>query len=266
MLFAQKGFPLSVDDFSAATKTIAITDAAMWAVIEVETAGVGFLESRKPIILFERHKFSHKTQGKWDQSHPDISNPQWGGYGPAGEHQYIRLNEALNLNEDAALASASWGVGQVMGEHWQDLGYDSIQHFVGEMCASEGGQLKAMSQFIQKNRLAAPLARGDWTDFARSYNGPAFEQNQYDLKLKQHYEKLLVGPLPDLRLRTCQLNLTYLSKSVSPTLSPGGVDGWMGRRTRSAIQAFQQQFHLPVTGDLDDTTYAAISQAANPAS
>ncbi|WP_137938592.1 N-acetylmuramidase domain-containing protein [Chitinivorax sp. B] len=249
--------PLSETQLDQVLANLGVTAPALWAVIEVETAGDGFLPSRKPRILFERHKFSAKTNHQYDQSHPDISQPTWGGYGPGGEHQYDRLNEACALNWNAACESASWGLGQVMGEQWQSLGYASIQAFVAAMCMDEGGQLDAMARFIRVNKLDLKLQSKDWQGFARSYNGPAYADNRYDIKLSQQYQKLSIGPLPDLRVRAVQLILTYLSVNV-PVFNPQGVDGWLGQRTRSALAAFQAAQGLPVTNGLDDVTYTKL--------
>jgi N-acetylmuramoyl-L-alanine amidase len=47
---------------------------------------------------------------------------------------------------------------------------------------------------------------------------------------------------------------------------PGGIDGNVGPRTRSAVRSFQEQNGLVVTGTLDPTTIAAIEDAnARPA-
>lgn len=40
-------------------------------------------------------------------------------------------------------------------------------------------------------------------------------------------------------------------------------DGMMGLQTREAVQAFQQQLHLPVTGQLDESTLGMLVQALN---
>jgi len=58
-------------------------------------------------ILFERHKFSRATSGRFDETHPGISNPVQGGYGAGGAHQYDRLAEAILLDREAALEGAS---------------------------------------------------------------------------------------------------------------------------------------------------------------
>ncbi|NJM92326.1 MAG: N-acetylmuramidase family protein [Rhodospirillaceae bacterium] len=72
------------------------------------------MPNRRPKILFERHIFHQRTNGKFDATHPDISHPKWGEYGKASA-QYDRLGRAMALDRQAALESASWGLPQVMG-------------------------------------------------------------------------------------------------------------------------------------------------------
>ncbi len=261
MEFTGNALPLDQTAVNDVVQMLAINEAALWSVIEVETSGVGFMDSRQPAILFERHKFSQKTGGKFDRDYPDISNPTWGGYGASGAHQYSRLAAAVALDRNAALESASWGIGQVMGEHWQPLGYPSVEAFVADMCASEGLQLNAVALFLRKNNLAGKLASQDWAGFARGYNGPNYKDNAYDTKLAQHYQQLLAGPAKDLRTRAMQLALTYLSVA-SPLFDPNGIDGLVGKRTQSALAAFQAQAGLPVTGKPDDATYQSLMKAA----
>lgn len=43
--------------------------------------------------------------------------------------------------------------------------------------------------FLQNSKLVAALREKRWADFARGYNGPGYTANQYDVKLKEAYEK-----------------------------------------------------------------------------
>src|SRR2546430_12480373 len=47
------------------------------------------------------------------------------------------------------------------------------------------------------------LRARDWTTFASKYNGPKFQENQYDTKLATAFA-MLSSSLPDLELRTAQ--------------------------------------------------------------
>ncbi|MEI7941225.1 MAG: L,D-transpeptidase [Verrucomicrobiota bacterium] len=47
-------------------------------------------------------------------------------------------------------------------------------------------------------------------------------------------------------------------------ISSGSLDGVIGSQTRSALRAFQQKEHLPVTGELDAATKERLLRAATP--
>lgn len=179
---------LSESDYQDAATKLAVEVAAIKAVAEVESGQHGaFLPTGEPVILFERHLFHRLTNGQFDHDHPGVSNPIPGGYGKVSE-QHTRLQEAVALNRDAALKSASWGRFQVLGNNWQDLGYANLQEFVTAMY-SETGQLESFVRFIQHNGLVGALQNHNWGQFARRFNGPAFEKNDYDKKLAQAFTK-----------------------------------------------------------------------------
>src|SRR5713101_2260435 len=134
--------PLSQAGLSEALNILGVTPAALWSVVAVETSGCGFLPDRRPKILFERHIFSRLTGHKFDADDPDVSQPSSGGYGPGGAHQYERLAAAIQLDRTAALQSASWGLGQIMGENSKVAGFAKVEDMVTSMVASEDNQLR----------------------------------------------------------------------------------------------------------------------------
>lgn len=167
------------------------------AVIAVECKGVGFNSDGTPVILYERHKFYEGLRAinwitksrEWFKTYPDLCNPVSGGYGKYSE-QHPKLTRATKLNREVALCSCSWGMGQVMGYHWKDLGYSSIQEFVNCMYRSEYDQIEAMCKFITHNKLVSFINKQDWAAFALRYNGKAYKKNNYDVKLKEAFAKL----------------------------------------------------------------------------
>lgn len=175
-------------DYLRAANRLRCDVAAVRAVCEVEAPRGGFLDNGQVTILFERHKFSQFTEGRYDESHPDISNPEPGGYGPAGQHQHDRLAKAVALDRDAALKSASWGKFQIMGFNHAAAGFPNLQHFINAMHKSEGAQLNAFVDFVLSQKLDDELREQRWADFARRYNGPGFKANQYDTKLAAAFE------------------------------------------------------------------------------
>jgi peptidoglycan hydrolase-like protein with peptidoglycan-binding domain len=96
------------------------------------------------------------------------------------------------------------------------------------------------------------LAIHDWRTFARIYNGPNYAKNNYDNTIRTWYEKFDSGASPDLRIRSAQVYLMYLG------FEPSDIDGIFGKRTRSAMNEYQSRNHLPITDELDDTTFASI--------
>jgi len=131
--FCGNGSPLTMNGLQAAKCCAEVGLAEIWSVFSVETSGCGFLTDRRPKILFERHIFSHLTNGKYDAQDPHISAPTAGGYGDSGAYQYDRLASAIQLGSAAALQSASWGLGQIMGENFRKAGFDDIETMVSDM-------------------------------------------------------------------------------------------------------------------------------------
>jgi N-acetylmuramidase len=181
--------PLTEDDYQRAAQKLGCEVAAVKAVAEVESGPHGaFLSSGDPVILFERHKFHQFTGGKYDQTHPGISNKTPGGYGAVSQ-QHTRLQEAAALDPDAALMSCSWGRFQVMGFHWKNLDYPSLKDFVDGMYLSEANHLDSFVRYIEKTGLAKHLKTRNWAGLALGYNGQNYKINKYDEKLAAAYKK-----------------------------------------------------------------------------
>lgn len=250
--FVGPGTPLSADGLTEFSNVTGAGEHELWAVVSVETSGCGFLPDRRPKILFERHKFSALTGGKFDASHPDISQPTAGGYGESGANQYNRLGEALLLDETAALQSASWGLGQIMGQNFRAAGFGSVQEMVTAIIESEDKQLLAMARFLKTSLLAQSLAQRDWPSFARGYNGANYAANNYDGKLGHFYSLFSTGNAPDVKVRTVQMLLIYKGQN------PGQIDGRSGGKTTEAICTFQSANDMQPTGVIDDALLAAL--------
>lgn len=248
--FPGKSQALSQAGLRGSAQSVAVEPAALWTVLAVETSGCGFIADRRPQILYERHIFHRLTGGRFDDG--DISSPDPGGYGPAGAHQYDRLNRAIALDRTAALQSASWGVGQIMGENYAMAGFPDVEGMVAAMADSEDAQLAAVASFLTKSNMASFLRNRDWASFAAKYNGPNYAINQYDVKLGDAFKKYSSGGMPDLNARAAQLYLTFLGHG------PGPVDGEPGLLTHAAVMSFQQKHNLPATGAIDDNLLALL--------
>lgn len=179
---------ISEFDLCRNAKRVGCSTAEIQTFLEVETKGHGFDDHDRPLILFERHWFHKFTKGQYDESHPHISNADPGGYGKSAV-QWGRFQEAFALDPIAAMKSASWGLGQVMGFNYAIAGYSSVGEFVDSMKESEGNQLDAAINFVLHNDLDDELRRHDWKSFARGYNGSKYRINKYDEKLETAFEK-----------------------------------------------------------------------------
>jgi hypothetical protein len=254
---------LGRDDVARCAATLEVPEAAMRAVVAVEAAGSGYVRGTElPKILFEGHIFSRLTGGAFDDERPDLSYPKWTKrHYKGGRGEYDRLLAAIELEADAALKSASWGLGQVMGFNHEVCGFADIDDFVNAMAASEGEQLMAMARFIKANGLADELRRHDWAGFARGYNGPGYRANAYDTKLAAAFARARLGddgdrglPFVEDRARVAELQAA-LNAAIDAALA---VDGWWGPNTRGAMRPFQAARGLDPTDAPDAVTLDAL--------
>lgn len=186
---------LRESDLITAADRLDVPLASIKAVNEVESNGRGFLADGRPAILFERHVFWRQllAHGIDPAPHaalrPSIVNQTRGGYA-GGVAEYTRLAAATQICAPAAQEAASWGAFQIMGYHWAALGFASIESFVATQSRSEGDQLATFVAFVLADPALHRALKGrKWAQFARAYNGPAYAENLYDVKLARAYER-----------------------------------------------------------------------------
>lgn len=185
---ATAGSVINAEKFTQMAQKIGCEVAAIKAVAMTETLSCPFDSQGRPVILFERHLFHQLTYGRFDTTHPDISDKMRGGYGKKGSsYQYKRLEDALKCDRQAALQSASWGAFQLMGKNFKIAGCSSVEDFVQNM-ADMNKQADMFVNFIcNQSPLRASIVSKHWTRFARLYNGPDYAFNDYDGKLHKNY-------------------------------------------------------------------------------
>lgn len=190
-LVAENRATLSRDDFAATAGRLACEVEAVQAVVQVESGASGFSADGRPIILFEPHIFSRLTTHRFDTSNPHVSYPTWDAtkYPRDQSGRYAQLREAYGLDPEAAVASASWGLFQIMGMNHARCGFPSATAFVADMSKSHVRQLAAFEAFVRSGGLADELQRKDWAGFARGYNGPG-QVDRYGRLLGDAYNRL----------------------------------------------------------------------------
>lgn len=183
-------------DLQAAADRLGVPLASVKAVNEVESRGRGFLDDGRPVILLERH-VAYRRAKEADlpaetlaMRYPNLVNPKRGGYA-GGAAEWARFDNLRSVTSHGiAVESCSWGLFQIMGYHWQALGYANEDDFKSAMMASEGQQLDAFVRFVLLDpALHKALKAKKWAEFARLYNGPAYKENLYDAKLAAAYAK-----------------------------------------------------------------------------
>lgn len=258
--------PLTDADFERAATALRCSVPAVRAVAHVESLGGGYQSDGRPKILFERHWFHKLTNGKFTQSHSDISWPKWGGY-KGGSREYDRLEKAIGLDREAALKSASWGAFQIMGFNHKKVGFDNVEDFVKAMVDSSAKQLDAFVQFIKSSRLDDELRRLDWKGFARGYNGSQYWKNKYDEKMARAYRTFSDGgartdnPHPVLRMGDSGQAVMHLQELLDIT-----KDGDFGPGTKAAVVKFQKSASLHPDGIVGGQTWSALlaTKESNP--
>lgn len=205
---------LSKEDFLWATGRLGCTYAQIRAVDDVESGGGWFTDVRAdilardgpggfldgphlPKVLFEAHKFDDFTDGRFRASHPNLSSERWArSLYVGGQGEWVRLWEAANLDEEAALKSASYGRYQIMGFNHRLAGFATVGAFVAAMKQSERAHLEAFVSFILNAGLAEKLRQvsnyhADCIPFAEGYNGAAQAKHDppYNIRIARAHKK-----------------------------------------------------------------------------
>lgn len=260
---------------------IGVGEDEIRAILEVESRGAGFDKQGRPAMLFEPHIF-HRELGpgkKRDQAaKAGLAYPRWKA-GAYPRDSYPRLEQAMAIDETAALRSASWGIGQLMGFNHREGGFDTVQGMVAAMCEDEEAHLEAMIRFIKARGLADEIQRKDWAGFARAYNGPGYAANKYDQRLAKAYAKwakvadarfdpadaakedeaAATAPqtfVDRARIKAVQEKLVALGYHMV-----GTPDGVAGPRTAGAISAFQAENGIPISGLITDELIKQLEEA-----
>lgn len=247
---------------------IGVGEDELHAFMDVECAGAGFDTLGRPKMLFEPHVFYRNLPaGKRDTAVKlGLAYPTWGSK-PYPKNSYPRLVQAMAIDETAALKSASWGLGQILGENYAMVGYSSPQAMVLAFMEDEEHHLEAIVEFLIKAGIDDDLRAHRWLTVARVYNGPAHAKHNYAGRMATAFAKWQkikdtpwtpgdpgLGPvapdetMPVLRKGdgwTKNLKLRpYVAKAQNRLMlhgfDPGAFDGKFGDKTLKAVFAFQK--------------------------
>ena len=190
MKFAGKAERLADIDLPRVGELIGVGEDEVHAILDVEAAGKGFDRQGRPKMLFEPHVFYREltSPSQRDQAvRMGLARRRWKRDYP--KDSYPRLHKAMAINKEAALRSASWGLGQIMGFNHGLAGFDSAEEMVRAFMVSEGEQLEGMIRFIKAAGLDDELRRHDWRGFALGYNGKSYAVHGYHTRLKKAFQR-----------------------------------------------------------------------------
>lgn len=155
---------------------IGVGEDELHAFMDVECGGSGFDLKGRVKVLFEPHVFWRELGPgkKRDQAaRSGLAYAKWRA-GAYPVDSYPRLLQAMQIDETAALRSASWGLGQVMGFNCRAAGYATPQKMIKAFAADEENQLQAMVAFLKTKGLDEALRRHDWLKIEKVYNGGGY--------------------------------------------------------------------------------------------
>lgn len=164
------------------------------AFIEVESGGEGFDQATgRLLIQFEPawfHRYiPYAPSGAWSVNKVERQQAEWKAF-----------NSAYAINKDKAMRSTSIGLGQLMGFHFERLGYSSVGEMWDDAKKGLHRQVWQICRFIETDlKLQFCIAKKDWTGIATIYNGSGFRElaakyNRipYDESMKISYKKFSI--------------------------------------------------------------------------
>ena len=169
--------------------SLRIAPSVACAVLATESAGEGFWNGRL-VIRFENHIFKSRSVVDEDtfNAHFQMDNSKrWLGHkwrpgtgdwldlhtkSAGQDEEWAVLEFARSLDDTGALLSISMGAPQVMGFNHTRVGFPTVQGMFAAFSQDERAHVLGLFDFIRSDhKMVRALTSGDWSGFARIYNG-----------------------------------------------------------------------------------------------
>lgn len=188
--------------------------AALLAFIQVETGGRGFdVKTGKIMIQFEPSWFKRRASKEYAEYLRLLNKAQnelsildksiINNWRTVLENrvsiqplEWSAFNIAFGINKNAAMESTSIGLGQIMGFHWQRLGFASVGAMWDDAKSGLEAQAFQLIKFIDTDRnLRGSIEAKNWDLVASIYNGKGYKalaeklgREPYDESLAKAYD------------------------------------------------------------------------------
>jgi len=150
-----------------------IPEAVALAIFKIESGGKAFGKDGRMIIRYEPHIFA-----KYSPTRVEATRG-----GQAAE--WDNFARASAVDPQAAKLSISMGAAQVMGFNHKMVGYPTVEAMFDALSKSEEAQIVSFFDFVKARGIENAARNGDWTAFARAYNGAG--QQGYDTMIANNY-------------------------------------------------------------------------------
>ena len=189
---------------------------------------------------------------------------------PGQPARWALLGRAAAIDREAAFESTSWGMGQVMGAHWDWLGYTSVDALVTEAKVRHSGSGPPDGRLhFDRSGLSRALGNHDWQGLCAGLQRPGLPPQCLRHPPEGGVSFATPGGSAGTRSACCaqaRRARTYAScrQPSADTACPLPPTACSDRATERSVRVFQQRSGLPETGIACTATLAAIDQSPPP--
>ena len=275
-VFAGAAKPLDTFDIPKLAHRLNVPEAAMRALVKVESSGRPFDSAGRPAMLFEPHVFYRNIKDVAKRNAAvklGLAYAKWVP-GKYPKDSYPRLSAAMEIDARAALMACSIGASQVLVENYATLGFQSPEDMWEAWMDDAEEHIEGMLKFVLANGIDDDMRAGRWDVVARVYNGPKYAVHGYHTKLAAAAREAARSPsawapdAPDSDFDPRSITPDSL-KSVQTRLielgypEVGRADGKWGSKTRAAVLAFRADRGLPTVAGIDEAFLAELMLAGH---